>query len=682
MSIHAQMADGTVLEFPDGTADEIVHRAAKNYVQQQQPKKTVNDRAAPPKQRTWGDDGRDLYKSTLAAVEGVARGATAGLSDVASAAIEAPALYAHDAIAGHPQTLGTEYGRVRNQQRRDAAEEPIASGGGELGGGIASPINKLAVVAKGAPVVNALSRAAAGMIYGAVSGATQAQGGVADHARAAGLGGAVAGAAGLAGEVAGGGVRLLGKLGPRLREDIAPVVQFFTNRAAKGHEIDAAAMRRVAQRIQSDASGNGPTAQDLLDLRASGKLPEGKPLTLMDVGGENTRGYAGKLARRPGESRNVLTKFLNERGKGTAARLEGDVAHHIHEGSAYESQQALMKSRAAAARPLYEAAYQYGGAPIFFEQVKPVLARPSMQAAMNKAVKIAKEEGRDPTTLGLVVGKDGLFKRITKPTWQTWDYVKRGLDDVLESKRNEVTGKLVLDTEGRAIAQTRTAFRNALRKANPEYGKALDSYAGPSQSMDAIRFGQKFQSMRVEEISDRLRDMTPGEREFVKMGVADALQQKLARDQKLGGANMKDFLVSKVRPLFKSDKEFEDFASSVDAEYTMMATRNHVIGGSQTAGREAEDESNEELARNALHAARGNLLKPLIAAASAVHGHLRSDRSRAIDAAAARILSSPANSNALKLMVRPPAPQMQPGNSLLQLVTPGLATAGAMYAQQ
>jgi hypothetical protein len=52
------------------------------------------------------------------------------------------------------------------------------------------------------------------------------------------------------------------------------------------------------------------------------------------------------------------------------------------------------------------------------------------------------------------------------------DYVKRGMDDVIEGYRDAVTGKLNLDTEGRAINNTLRSFHQAFDAANPDYAAA------------------------------------------------------------------------------------------------------------------------------------------------------------------------------------------------------------------
>lgn len=129
--------------------------------------------------------------------------------------------------------------------------------------------------------------------------------------------------------------------------------------AIKGPEaVESPAAKAVLQRIDKDIRGGGPTAQDMLDIVASAP---GKPLTLMDIGGENLRGLAGRVARAPGPARQQLMKFLDDRDRAAGERIAGDVKGAISRGgTAYQTREALMRARSAAARPLYEKAFAGG----------------------------------------------------------------------------------------------------------------------------------------------------------------------------------------------------------------------------------------------------------------------------------------------------------------------------------
>ncbi len=80
-------------------------------------------------------------------------------------------------------------------------------------------------------------------------------------------------------------------------------------------------------------------------------------------------------------------------------------------------------------------------------------------------------------------------------TTQTLDYVKRGMDDVLEDKRNPITQRLVLHEAGRAQNQVRQQFLSEVDRHNPAYAEARNAYAAPVQARDAMGRGQDAYSL-------------------------------------------------------------------------------------------------------------------------------------------------------------------------------------------
>jgi hypothetical protein len=149
--------------------------------------------------------------------------------------------------------------------------------------------------------------------------------------------------------------RLVGTLAPRLKPAAQQVLNFA--RGVHGKELpEATAVKRVVSRLQAGAEGGAPTAQDLIDVRAT---RAGKPLTLMDVGGHEIEALAGRMSRAQG-GRQIISEFLNKRDFGAGSRIAADIRKHVSKGgSAYESVEALLKARKDAAAPLYKKAYEH-----------------------------------------------------------------------------------------------------------------------------------------------------------------------------------------------------------------------------------------------------------------------------------------------------------------------------------
>lgn len=115
------------------------------------------------------------------------------------------------------------------------------------------------------------------------------------------------------------------------------------------------------------------------------------------------------------------------------------------------------------------------------------------------------------------------------PTMRAWDYIKRGLDDVVEAYRDGTTRKLNLDTRGRAIVSTLNQVRDEL--TNPTkpwgslYGSALNAGGEPLRLESAFRDAGKLMSntVRMQEFNERISKMSQSQMDALRAGiVADA----------------------------------------------------------------------------------------------------------------------------------------------------------------
>jgi len=226
-----------------------------------------------------------------------------------------------------------------------------------------------------------------------------------------------------------------------------------------------------------------------------------------------------------------------------------------------------------------------------------LMQRPSMRDAIPTALRLAAEEGRDPSSMGITVNAAGepIFQAV--PSWQTLDYIKRGLDQNLEQYRN-VFGRLELNTQGNADNNTRNAFVRFLDDNNPLYAPARASYAEPAQALGALRQGTNFQQLGPDDIEATLRGMTPNEQTYYRVGAADALRTSAARTGNataITGSNLAthrgaDYSQQQIRALLYDDPTAADnLIARGQAENQMLTTANRLVGGSPTAARVAED---------------------------------------------------------------------------------------------
>lgn len=160
---------------------------------------------------------------------------------------------------------------------------------------------------------------------------------------------------------------------------------------------------------------------------------------------------------------------------------------------------------------------------------------------------------------------------------------------MLEKYRDPTTGKLNLDSKGRAINNLRASFVANLDTLNPDYAIARSAYAGPSQSLDAMNMGKRALLNDPEVNAKVVGNLSPGDKQFYLSGVTRALQDKIASAQ--DGADVtrrifgNDLIRQKIAAAFDDPAAFSQFERQMQAEATFAQTRNQVLKGSQTARR-------------------------------------------------------------------------------------------------
>jgi hypothetical protein len=373
---------------------------------------------------------------------------------------------------------------------------------------------------------------------------------------------------------------------------------------------DTRALAQIGRAMKSDVAAGGPGPAEIGQGLANGA---GTPVNAIDVAGENVRGLVGQVARMPGPGRQEIMSTLNGRDAGSGPRLAqavNDVAG-VSPGN-FLVARALNDQAKTAAAPLYGKAYLApplnpdtiveGGA------LDKFMSRPAIQNAATNALSIAKEEGRDPASLGITFNDAGdpAFEKV--PSWQTLDYVKRGLDDVLNGYRDSTTGRLNLDERGNAINQTRRAFVNFLDTQNPDYAAARAAYSGPQQSRSALLQGASAFNRDPDQITSDIQQLSPGDQSFYRVGAANALKTTLAKTSS-GGDEARQIIgnnyrQAQLRAIFPNADQLLGAAKN---ESTMFGTRQAVLGGSQTASRLAQDGSGEG----------GGMLRPIAEAVTA-----------------------------------------------------------------
>jgi hypothetical protein len=581
MPIRTQSSDGITHEFPDDTAPDVVDKVMKDYAEQTKDKST-----------TLGEIGHGMFDP----IEGGAQLAEHLVPKMVARKVNEVNNFLSDYGLTKKLPLDNAmdtHAQEREQQIQQERGANTSMDWPRMAGNILSPVNYIgagigpgmktgmSLLEKG--VVAAERGEIAGGVAGALQPATQGNFGnektmqIGEGAVAGGLlSGALAGA--------GAGTEAFGRFLARNYPD----------------NIASGAVQQVLKRISQDQRAGGPTAAQAIDLVNAAK----KPMSLTDVTGENVKGLAGRVSRQPGEGRNIAQQFIGKRDEQAAQRLSQDIAQHVSGGpTMHQASEGLLQARSAAARPAYDAAYDLKG--VWSPRLEQFINDPAVKSGLARGYELerlqALAEGRPITTtqLGVDLDTEGNIKLLDKPNLRLLDMGKRGLDAMIADERNELTGRL--SARGVALDQMRKAYVREIDSLDTKgvYKKARDAWAGYSQSLDSLRMGRNVFKMSPEETAAEIDAMSPANREFYRLGVADMLKERLAKaglhadeaKQLIKNPWMRD----QLRPAFRSPEDFNAFVDAVTQETKMFETGRKILGGAQTAERVAEDTSSDAM---------------------------------------------------------------------------------------
>lgn len=187
----------------------------------------------------------------------------------------------------------------------------------------------------------------------------------------------------------------------------------------------------------------------------------------------------------------------------------------------------------------------------------------------------------------------GVAQGASNYTPQTLDYVKRGMDDVLEQYRNPMTGKLQLDEAGRAQNDVLRSFLSEVDGINPSYGQARAAYAGPAGERSALQLGTQAPNQSADEVRYTLGNLGGNKPDQYRLGALSAISTQANRARY--SVNPYETIAgspearNRLGVLFPGGAP--NFTRQADLEGEMSRTFTEALGGSQTAARGAADQA-------------------------------------------------------------------------------------------
>ena len=200
-------------------------------------------------------------------------------------------------------------------------------------------------------------------------------------------------------------------------------------------------------------------------------------------------------------------------------------------------------------------------------------------------------EGRPitATQMGIDLDTEGNISIIKTPNMRLVDMARQGLDAMIADERNDITGRL--SARGVALSKVRQAYVGEIETLDRSglYKKGREIWGGYSKSLDSVRLGRTIFQRPPPEIAEEFSKLSPSDKEFYRIGVADMVKERMAKTG-LSGDEAKALIKNpwmrdQLKPIFKSSKDFEEFVDSVMQERLMFETKQMALGGSQTAAR-------------------------------------------------------------------------------------------------
>lgn len=235
--------------------------------------------------------------------------------------------------------------------------------------------------------------------------------------------------------------------------------------------------------------------------------------------------------------------------------------------------------------------------PVADAELNALLQRPSAKKGLEKAQKIAKEEGRDWKSLGVDLDEQGNIALREGASWESLDYMRRGIDSYIDTFRNDA-GKLVYDRGGelRAVLKTREALSNRMRDLNEDYGTYLDTLAPAMSQAEQLTLGGKAifsPKTNAKEIAEHVKDLSPEDLASYRLGAANKIIDQMKRKgrnqdpwEMLRGDDMQERLTA-IFP----EVDVSKINTRADFEDLMRETKRTLIDGSQTDPRRLVSEN-------------------------------------------------------------------------------------------
>ena len=289
-----------------------------------------------------------------------------------------------------------------------------------------------------------------------------------------------------------------------------------------------------------DWAASAAKADGLTEQQIAQKVQELGPQAFASEYGHNMSGLTGALYRQPGQAGADIESAFGQRSDEARNRIESAVTDafgprvNIAELTAQREE-----ARKAATDPLYKQFYSQRVTPT--PELSAILDKPSVKSALPNAAKMAADEGKP--FMNMEMGQDG--SQWQYPTGQTWDYIKRAMDDKARAAGFGTNESRIYGNISRDI--TSAVDNHPDPNVAGIWQQARQAHADPKKVQDAVELGQNlFKSgQRVDELPGLLSPMSDPEKQGFIQGARDAATDVLDRTGR-GDTNARNMFLSPV----------------------------------------------------------------------------------------------------------------------------------------
>lgn len=383
-----------------------------------------------------------------------------------------------------------------------------------------------------------------------------------------------------------------------------------------GGGILHAVLSPILKRLAPDSEGiariykameEGGLTTEMLESKLSKRGDQGM---VADASPSLTK-LAEDTAQFSGEARTIAQRELGSRSGsrilttgGPQGRIEQAIDDNLSSETAKATAQSLLEDRSTAGTENFSKLF---AKPIVPESddlsvlaKNPVVKR-AMASGKATALNFANADGKELP--------DEAFFIDGKPTLQAWHEAKSDIDSTIYGLNS---GKLLPQPDSASPASLKAIsdkIRNHLSENYPEYESAVNDWAGHSAALDALNLGVKAAKGDARIAASQLNDMTDSEREFFRIGLADQTRYLVSKTPDGSNAVKSIFGNQNARrnleAAFDTREDFNKFRRAIAMEQNFFSTKSQVLGGSQTASREAGmKEQLKEIGEAALEGAK------------------------------------------------------------------------------